>query len=484
MDVIAVAFKDLLKFKLIAIVNTGDKTYDNLIIVFVVAILNYLFLTDFLESLKKIQYKLLKYTNVLNQSTFEYYKHQLNSRDVKHVTWYIRENTIFIQKLNRYLASCGLKQFKATLVMEEGKLVNNVYLPKIDDHVSILRNIVKNKDPYPIYIDDNQILGIVSTENGTIEFVTTHQSILEKFYNPLMSDDNNQNKDNKKSRLLIEYYNSEFTVYKQGEIFPDRTFECFFSKHKSDIIRTLDNFKDIKTGNKISKFGGYNLGILIYGAPGTGKTTLIKAIANYLGMNVMVVDSRKFNKKAHIEKLYSEKYRPFIKLFEEFDCMQGAISRENVDTTDIKQKLRDEDIRILEMMSKCVDKDSRAGLEKKLATLDEEINNVDNYVTTDLLLTVLDGMIERRGDVTIMDTNHPEKIDPALLREGRIDLKIHLDLFDNQEIKEMLNYLYDNNPIISKTVFRETAFSPAKIMNLCCKNKDNLHAVINELKAN
>ena len=42
------------------------------------------------------------------------------------------------------------------------------------------------------------------------------------------------------------------------------------------------------------------------------------------------------------------------------------------------------------------------------------------------LLNVLDGVVDTPGRIVVMTTNHPEKLDAALIRPGRIDKKIYL----------------------------------------------------------
>ncbi|CAN0389181.1 unnamed protein product, partial [Ectocarpus sp. 13 AM-2016] len=42
------------------------------------------------------------------------------------------------------------------------------------------------------------------------------------------------------------------------------------------------------------------------------------------------------------------------------------------------------------------------------------------------LLNVLDGVVDTPGRIVIMTTNHPESLDAALIRPGRIDKKIYL----------------------------------------------------------
>merc|ERR1719382_363026 len=42
------------------------------------------------------------------------------------------------------------------------------------------------------------------------------------------------------------------------------------------------------------------------------------------------------------------------------------------------------------------------------------------------LLNVLDGVVDSPGRIVVMTTNHPDKLDPALIRPGRINKRIHL----------------------------------------------------------
>merc|ERR1712159_715353 len=42
------------------------------------------------------------------------------------------------------------------------------------------------------------------------------------------------------------------------------------------------------------------------------------------------------------------------------------------------------------------------------------------------LLNVIDGVVDAPGRILVMTTNHPEKLDPALIRPGRINKKMHL----------------------------------------------------------
>ena len=61
------------------------------------------------------------------------------------------------------------------------------------------------------------------------------------------------------------------------------------------------------------------------------------------------------------------------------------------------------------------------------------------------LLNVLDGVVDTPGRIIIMTTNHPEQLDPALIRPGRIDKKLHLGYMGAGDISQMLEHYYETS---------------------------------------
>jgi len=85
------------------------------------------------------------------------------------------------------------------------------------------------------------------------------------------------------------------------------------------------------------------------------------------------------------------------------------------------------------------------------------------------ILNVLDGIIETPGRILVITSNHPEKIDPALLRPGRIDIKIHMDGLRRKEITEIINLFFPTDEYSLSDIDKipEHSISVAQVVNFC-----------------
>jgi SpoVK/Ycf46/Vps4 family AAA+-type ATPase len=111
----------------------------------------------------------------------------------------------------------------------------------------------------------------------------------------------------------------------------------------------------------------------------------------------------------------------------------------------------------------------------------KKINKKEEFeLTMGELLEILDGMVEMPGRMMIMTSNHPEMLDPAILRPGRIDLQIHFKNLMRENIADMYR-LWFNNDIPEEYYKRinDYTFSQAEIGNLF-STYDNKH-ILNTL---
>ncbi len=192
----------------------------------------------------------------------------------------------------------------------------------------------------------------------------------------------------------------------------------------------------LKDPETFKKFGiSPAKGILLYGPPGTGKTLLAKAVATESDANFIAVKGPELITKwvgeseKKIREIFSKakQVKPTIIFFDEFDSISKIRGTSLSDVT-----------------------------EKVVAQL----------------LTELDGIEELEKVVVIAATNRPDLIDEALLRPGRIDLKIEIGLPDEKSREEIFRIHTKGMPLAGdvdiKWLVKQTeGRSGAEISALC-----------------
>ena len=216
-----------------------------------------------------------------------------------------------------------------------------------------------------------------------------------------------------------------------------------------EIVSFLKNpTKYTNLGGKIPK------GVLLVGPPGTGKTLLAKAVAGEANVPFFSMSGSDFVEMfvgvgaSRVRDLFrqAKEKAPAIIFIDEIDAVGRARGRNN-------------------MMG--------GGNDERESTLNQ-------------LLTEMDGFGSNSGVIILAATNRADVLDAALLRAGRFDRQIHVELPDLQERKEIFGVhiagiKIDNSLDINFLAKQTPGFSGADIANVC--NEAALIAARNDHKS-
>jgi len=189
---------------------------------------------------------------------------------------------------------------------------------------------------------------------------------------------------------------------------PKRSLESIFlpKEKKSNIVQLITRFLDPKTVQLYRDFGiNHKLTILLEGVPGTGKSSLIAALASHFNFNLAMIS---FTPKMTDVS--------FINSMRMWERKRSEETNNDDDERDTLLCIEDID---------CIFKERKSNDESR------------NMVTFSGILNALDGITTSENQIVILTTNHIEHLDPALIRPGRVDHIMRFDYAVKEQIKEI-----------------------------------------------
>ncbi|KAL6224521.1 hypothetical protein ACLB2K_003376 [Fragaria x ananassa] len=225
---------------------------------------------------------------------------------------------------------------------------------------------------------------------------------------------------------------------------------------KRMVIDDLDRF--VRRREFYKRVGKtWKRGYLLYGPPGTGKSSLIAAMANYLKFDVYNLELSSIHSNCDLRRVLLSTSNRSILVIEDIDCCAKVQTR---------------------------------GSEPDPRTYQAH----NNRLTLSGLLNFIDGLWSSCGDerIIVFTTNHKDRLDPALLRPGRMDMHIHMSYCTPSGFRVLAsNYLgiHERNPHLLcreiEGLIESTEVTPAEVAEELMKSDDvdvTLKVLVNFLK--
>ncbi|KAK1432835.1 hypothetical protein QVD17_09737 [Tagetes erecta] len=216
---------------------------------------------------------------------------------------------------------------------------------------------------------------------------------------------------------------------------------------KQEIIDDLTTFSNGEEFyNRIGR--AWKRGYLLYGPPGTGKSTMIAAMANFLGYDIYDLELTAVKDNTELRRLLIETSSKSIIVIEDIDCSMDLTGQR-------KKEVKEEEEEVTDAAKKGVKP--------------QENESKTSKVTLSGLLNFVDGLWSACGGdrLIVFTTNHVEKLDPALIRRGRMDKHIELSYCGFEAFKVLAwNYLYlETHELFERVreLLEETEMTPADV---------------------
>jgi hypothetical protein len=253
----------------------------------------------------------------------------------------------------------------------------------------------------------------VGTHDGAEKFETmTVRTVSPEIFHHFYRESDNflENNEQDESKLHI-FVMSKYGEWMRYNKIPSRTLDTVYFDEKQKIKLRADITDFLKKEKEYDEFGiPYKKNYLIPGIPGSGKTSIIKAMCREIGYSLCIFSINHDVDNNTALAAFRDIPPKSVLLFEDIDCL----------------------------------------FEKRTSSTENK-----SQFTFSHLLNLLDGVFSRKGLISFITTNHPENLDHALLRQGRTDMIIHMNYPKKVDVKHLFRDMMRKEEMTPEEIDRD-----------------------------
>ncbi|PKI36600.1 hypothetical protein CRG98_043020 [Punica granatum] len=339
-----------------------------------------------------------------------------------------------------YRVSLPVKESKMCITMGRNQEIVDIFQGLQFKWRQVTREVVESKEL-------GQPTKLAEVRHFQLKFHKKHKGFVLNTYFPFILKEGYNVQESRKALKLHTLQHDPYRGYLSGSscwssinLRHPATFDTMAMDYdlKKAVMDDLNRFVSRK--DYYAKVGkAWKRGYLLYGPPGTGKSSLVAAMANYLNFSIYDLGLSSIHHDAELRKVLLSTENYSILVVEDIDCSLDLNEGKDAET------------------------------QPQSLNLPGRHAPKTNKVTLSGLLNFIDGLWSSCGDarIIVFTTNHKDKLDPALLRPGRMDMHIHMSYCTPCGFRKLAsNYLgVTEHPLFSKIeeLMASVSMTPAEV---------------------